>query len=267
MYCERCNSEHSGEYGSGRFCSRACANTRVFTTETIIKKKKSAKNSNAVKLANELQKKLKINKVCPMCFVNFQVHASKEDKIYCSRKCMLNDTEFKYRKKTPGGVREGSGRSKSGYYKGIFCSSTYELVYLIWCLDNSISINRCGFSIPYTHDGEQHLYFPDFISNGTILEIKGYHTDAVDAKQKAALDNGYKYQILYKLDLAAQFEYVSTTYGTRDYASLYDTSKHVNTYRCCNCLCEYKSSKEKPTINYCSRKCSGAGTRKLKKSD
>ena len=75
MYCERCNSEHSGEYGSGRFCSRACANTRVFTTETIIKKKKSAKNSNAVKLANELQKKLKILKQYQLILlINLKFH-------------------------------------------------------------------------------------------------------------------------------------------------------------------------------------------------
>jgi hypothetical protein len=28
MKCEKCNKEHNGFYGSGRFCSRECANTR-----------------------------------------------------------------------------------------------------------------------------------------------------------------------------------------------------------------------------------------------
>lgn len=27
-YCERCGKEHDGSYGSGRFCSQSCANTR-----------------------------------------------------------------------------------------------------------------------------------------------------------------------------------------------------------------------------------------------
>lgn len=27
-----------------------------------------------------------------------------------------------------GGYRKGSGRSKHGYYKGIYCGSTYELL-------------------------------------------------------------------------------------------------------------------------------------------
>lgn len=264
MYCERCNVEHSGEYGSGRFCSRSCANARTFSTETINKKKKSAKNSNAVKQANDAQKKPKIIKVCPICSTTFNVPASKESKIFCSRACMLLDTEFKYRKKTPGGVREGSGRSKSGYYKGIFCSSTYELVYLIWCLDADIHIDRCIFSIPYTYENKQHEYFPDFIVNNTVIEIKGYHTDVVDAKEKAAINLGYQYSIMYKDDLVEQFHYVQSTYNTRDYASLYDKSKHVFMYTCSNCSKEYKSSKVKSNINYCSSKCSCAGARAKK---
>ena len=34
MKCERCNKEHDGKYGSGRFCSRTCANARKHTEET-----------------------------------------------------------------------------------------------------------------------------------------------------------------------------------------------------------------------------------------
>ena len=32
--CERCKQEHDGTFGSGRFCSRACANTRNHSEET-----------------------------------------------------------------------------------------------------------------------------------------------------------------------------------------------------------------------------------------
>ena len=31
MFCEYCNKEHDGSYGSGRFCSEKCA--RGFTTK------------------------------------------------------------------------------------------------------------------------------------------------------------------------------------------------------------------------------------------
>lgn len=36
MNCEnpKCNNDHDGSYGSGRFCSRSCANTNVHSEET-----------------------------------------------------------------------------------------------------------------------------------------------------------------------------------------------------------------------------------------
>lgn len=37
--CERCGAEHDGSFGSGRFCSRSCANARDHSDET--KKKTS----------------------------------------------------------------------------------------------------------------------------------------------------------------------------------------------------------------------------------
>lgn len=38
MYrCEKCNKKHDGIFGSGRFCSRSCANSRIRTNETKLK--------------------------------------------------------------------------------------------------------------------------------------------------------------------------------------------------------------------------------------
>lgn len=34
MKCEKCENVHNGDFGSGRFCSRACANARIHSTET-----------------------------------------------------------------------------------------------------------------------------------------------------------------------------------------------------------------------------------------
>lgn len=33
MICEKCGKEHDGTFGSGRFCSRSCANSRIRTEE------------------------------------------------------------------------------------------------------------------------------------------------------------------------------------------------------------------------------------------
>lgn len=38
MKCEKCNCEHDGTYGSGRFCSRSCAASRTFSKESRLKK-------------------------------------------------------------------------------------------------------------------------------------------------------------------------------------------------------------------------------------
>ena len=44
--CERCGCEHDGSYGSGRFCSRSCANKRVHNSETRLKISNSIKEHN-----------------------------------------------------------------------------------------------------------------------------------------------------------------------------------------------------------------------------
>ena len=33
MKCEKCQEEHNGEFGSGRFCSRKCSNSRIKTVD------------------------------------------------------------------------------------------------------------------------------------------------------------------------------------------------------------------------------------------
>lgn len=76
----------------------------------------------------------------------------------------------------------GSGRSKHGWYKGIYCDSTYELVYLIYCLDHNINIKRSDKIFEYQIDNKIHYYHPDFEIDGQLIEIKGYHNNLVDIK-------------------------------------------------------------------------------------
>ena len=67
MKCIKCNKEHDGSFGSGKYCSRACANSRVRTEETKKKISEGVKTSvkfvegNKQKFVDykELGKKLK----------------------------------------------------------------------------------------------------------------------------------------------------------------------------------------------------------------
>lgn len=119
-------------------------------------------------------------------------------------------------KENNGGYRQGSGRGKKGWYNGIFCDSSWELAYLIYCLDHNISILRNTEKRQYEFNGKKHYYIPDFIVEGCVVEIKGYKTEQWLAKISANPD----VKVLYKDDLEYVFCYVINKYG-RDYVKLY----------------------------------------------
>ena len=106
----------------------------------------------------------------------------------------------------------GHRKSIKGWYKNFHCDSTYELVYLIYCLDHNINIKKCDKVYKYFYEGKYHKYYPDFIiNNDTIIELKGYHNELVDLKAQSVTD--MKYKILYKKDLQKEFNYVYKTYN------------------------------------------------------
>lgn len=156
-----------------------------------------------------------------------------------------------------GGYRRGSGRSKSGYYQGIYCGSTYELCWLIHALDKGIKFNR--FEGVLT-DGSLR-YIPDFILDDgkTIIELKGYEPqESVDKKTKLAESLGYKVVVLRKDDLQPMFEYVANKFGTKQYHTLYDGYKPKYEYECSTCKTSFYKDKPKSTKEiFCSRICAG----------
>jgi hypothetical protein len=169
----------------------------------------------------------------------------KSNKKYCSNECSL---------KNRGGYREGSGNSNSGYYNGIFCNSTYELVYVIYNIDNNIQFER--FSGLLEKDGIK--YIPDFIIDNTIIEIKGFHTEQVDKKTKVAQCFGYDVKILYRDDLAYAFEWVTENYEFKRLEELYDGYKPKFEYVCSHCNEIFYRDKKKD-FKFCSRYCAGKG--------
>lgn len=144
--------------------------------------------------------------------------ASTEEK-EALRKKKISET-MKTNKKA-GGIRKGSGIGHKGYYKGFFCDSTYELVYVIYNLDHNIKFNRCNKFYEYEYLGEKHKYYPDFeLDNGTLIEVKGYLTDRVLAKIESVKDTNIV--LLLKKDLDYAFNYVNNNYIFSKIEDLYE---------------------------------------------
>lgn len=60
------------------------------------------------------------------------------------------------------------------YYNNIHFDSSYELAYYIWLTDNNKSFQyNPNIKFEYYVDGKLHYYFPDFIVENEIHEIKG----------------------------------------------------------------------------------------------
>ncbi len=155
-----------------------------------------------------------------------------------------------------GGYRKGSGRSKSGYYKGIYCGSTYELCWMIHALDNNVKFSRFEGIIT---DGNLK-YIPDFIleDSKTIIELKGYEPqESVDKKTRLAERLGYTVVVLRKNDLQDVFDYVENKFGTKKFYTLYDGYKPHYEYDCSQCGDKVLRDKQsKKSLVFCSRSCS-----------
>jgi hypothetical protein len=129
-------------------------------------------------------------------------------------KNMLRDMAIKNKL---GGYIQGSGRGKKGWYNGFFCDSSWELAYVVYCLEHGIDIKRNTEKRQYVWQGVVKNYIPDFIVQGTITEIKGFKTEQWLAKLEANPD----VQVLYEKDLEPILEYVKNKYG-KDFISLYE---------------------------------------------
>lgn len=165
-----------------------------------------------------------------------------------------------------GGYRVGSGRSKSGYYRGIYCGSTYELCWLIHAIDTNVKFSRFNSLLT---DGSIK-YIPDFIleDSKTIIELKGYEAqESVDRKTKLAESLGYSVIVLRKKDLQYAFDYVAQKFGTKQFYTLYDGYKPKYEYVCSTCCKTFRRDKKRKLDKvYCSRSCSMLGNKKIQSS-
>lgn len=101
----------------------------------------------------------------------------------------------------------------TGVYEGTTVyHSKLELAFLLWCADNGKHVVRCDFSVPYTDpvDGKEHDYYPDFVVDGAIVEVKGQRwIDASPPTWRAKLEalakhcdaNQRSYRVVLDVDL------------------------------------------------------------------
>lgn len=140
---------------------------------------------------------------------------------YCSAECAkLRVLEWK---RQTGGYKAGAGRGKSGWYKGIHCDSTWELAFVIYCLDHDLQVERCKEVRDYKFQGKIHRYYPDFIVEGRIIEIKGYKTEQWEAK----ISQNPDIIVLGREDIKQYLVYIQEKYSLKglELVKLYDYRK------------------------------------------
>lgn len=270
--CLNCNLVLNYSNRKNKYCSLKCS--AIYSQKdgghkkwTVLEKEKLrllAKNNPYFN--GEITWQSKINrksfkdnlKLCKECGISFTLKRKKQ--ICCSRKCFEDwNKKTGYLKGKSGGLREGAGRSKSGWYKGIYCNSSYELAWVIYSIDNNIKFNRNAKSFEYINTkGKISKYYPDFYltNSKTYVEIKGYKEKEFENKQKYFTE---KILVIDKNEIKPIINYVESKYG-KNFIELYEGNPHKSKMN--NCLICRKPAKNQ----YCSRVCSGIGVRKIKDS-
>jgi hypothetical protein len=192
MICEKCGKEHNGTFGSGRFCSRSCANGHIHSEECKLHIGNGVKNSEKYKkgMNKRFPDPVFIKISCKQCGkiirqskYGYGLCQNCYDKSEMKRLTAIKSLKIaKENGKNIGGLRKGSGVGIKGWYKGFYCRSTWELAWLIYQLDHGIEVKQCKECFEYKVNGEIHKYYSDFIINGEYVEIKGRRLGYVQEK-------------------------------------------------------------------------------------
>jgi len=198
---------------------------------------------------------------CSICEKQFYKKGATPTKT-CSRKCyskQQSNAAIEQRVKT---------KSRQGYYKGIWCDSTYEMVWAAYNLEHGVEFARCQRRVPYTFEGEEHMYCPDFEKeSGEVVEVKGYETDLTDTKHQAARDAGINLTVIKKEDMTEMFEWFMDLFQVpmNRLHEVFDDYKPKYEHICAYSECGKVFKNDKKNSTYCSPQCSGkAGAERLK---
>jgi len=121
-----------------------------------------------------------------------------------------------------GGYRKGAGRGKKGYYKGLYCMSTWELAWVVYQLEHGQKVEQCRERFEYIMNEEVHHYTPDFIIDGIYYEIKNWHRPDTDFKVSQFPKDKTLILIEGKEQNKTFLEYAKNKYGTNFDEVLYE---------------------------------------------
>jgi len=120
--CKICKIEHEGTFGSGKFCSRKCANTRIISEEVKDKISKTLRKSE--------YSFVKYKKLCITCNAEFTIQnytQHRKNKSFCSRTCArIRNNKLR---SISGGIKSASSqnrRSKNEIYFSELCKSIFK---------------------------------------------------------------------------------------------------------------------------------------------
>lgn len=166
--CERCGKVMTAKYGSGRFCSEACAKSRSQSEET----KQKIRESLSKTLADQQKPELRPKKFCCLCGCKIKSYNKTG---YC-RKCLEGTAEGLLVKQALGkkgyATMQANGTHHSWQSRKI---TSFAEKYWMQVLDNHhIKYIR---EVPVKH--EKSNYFLDFVieRNGKVIDLE------IDGKQ------------------------------------------------------------------------------------
>lgn len=220
--CERCGKINNAIYGTGRFCSISCANTRDMSAKTKLKISNS--------LSGIVRKE---SRCCLQCKEMFEVTLTENSnfissRIFCSLKCNYafpntkgmqmsaetkNKISLKRKEKfAKGELLNTGGTTKWLDYNNTKVQGTYELR-MCSILDRMKELNEI-LDWEYTNDrvkyiniiNEDSTYLLDFKvyrndKSFYYIETKGYQKDNDLLKWKAARDLGLELVIYFNEDI------------------------------------------------------------------
>lgn len=157
-------------------------------------------------------------------FKNFKESLSslseEERKSYYSN---IGKKAYKTRFKKYGGIHP----STHYFYDNLIFDSSIELIFYLYLKDNNISFEFHPYiKFEYFYKNEKHFYYPDFIVEKTIVELKGNqflkedgtwrdiyqgNDEKMECKHQCLLQNNVK--IIYEKDMSLYKTWFKNTYG------------------------------------------------------
>ena len=222
--CTNCGSAIPFEKRRNRFCCSSCMAT--FTQKdggnkqwNEEEKKKLSDTMKKKYSSGELTvlKKQHTQKVCEFCKNKFSVPPSKISQRFCSKLCCNTGLD----RSKNGGYRTLAGKGKMGWYKGIYCNSSWELAWVVYSLEHNVKFKRNTLGFEYIFNGKTYKYYPDFnVGEHSYVEVKGWNSPKWEAKKQQFK---YNLEIIGRDEMKKYLAYVIDKYG-KNFTDLYENA-------------------------------------------